>query len=430
MRNHDRRIARGVRAKRRGKQREPVAIAAVVIGLVAWSTVPCAVAWVCALRLDWGATVVELQRAVARRRFADVGAFKWALLCSVIPWLPLPVMVPDVVAGSRLHERLDAAWLLAEVKFGAVVGFGSHRWSQACVERSGRRRLVERLLDALSSRFDRRATDRALPASCRTRHNGAREALMAQVRMLYRGCKVWVDADEAGKPLLQRGLAKVRYRPDDKASYSAKESEIAALPPAAPEVISGDGSSSGAAATGAGDSSDAPPRRRRPAARRPRAKPAGATPRAARSADGADTLVIYADGSCFGNPGPAGLGVLLEWKGKVKEISRYLGLGTNNIAELTAIEAALEAVKNRNVRIRIHTDSQYSIGVLCEGWKVKANRELVERIQALMAGFPDLALVKVRGHAGDPRNERVDQLARDAILRRGAGGDAGPAPVT
>jgi ribonuclease HI len=75
-------------------------------------------------------------------------------------------------------------------------------------------------------------------------------------------------------------------------------------------------------------------------------------------------------------------------------------------------------VKNRRVPVRIHTDSAYAIGVLSEGWKVKENRELVARIQALMRDFTDLAFVKVRGHSGDPGNERVDQLARDAIMRR------------
>ncbi len=110
--------------------------------------------------------------------------------------------------------------------------------------------------------------------------------------------------------------------------------------------------------------------------------------------------------------------MLLEWKGKSKEISRFLGDGTNNIAELTAIEAGLEAVTNRHVPVRLHTDSQYAIGVLAEGWKAKENRALIARVQELMAQFSDLKLVKVRGHAGDPRNEKVDQLARDAITYR------------
>ncbi|MSR46450.1 MAG: ribonuclease HI [Planctomycetes bacterium] len=241
---------------------------------------------------------------------------------------------------------------------------------------------------------------------------------MAQVRMLYRGCKVWVDADEAGEPKVERNLVQVRYRREDKASYSAKLTQVSALPseamaaPAAPAVdVAGvvDAAPMSAGATPAGAAPPKRPRARRAAAPRKRAPAAGV----------GDVVIIYADGSCFGNPGPAGVGVLLEWKGRSKEISQFLGEGTNNIAELTAIEVALQNVKKRDVPIRIHTDSQYSIGVLSQGWKVKANQALVERIQVLMAEFPDLELVKVRGHSGDPRNERVDQLARDAILKSG-----------
>jgi len=224
---------------------------------------------------------------------------------------------------------------------------------------------------------------------------------MAQVRKLYRNCKVWVDADDAGRPLEERGLVKIRYRKDSPETYSAKVSEVSDFDPAA-EAASKSAESRGEGAA------PAPPKRPRAPRRTARAAPVAA----------GDALVIHTDGSCFGNPGPAGVGVLMEWKGKTKEISRYLGEGTNNIAELTAIEVALQEVKNRRVPVRIHTDSAYAIGVLSEGWKVKENRELVAQIQALMRDFADLAFVKVRGHAGDPGNERVDQLARDAIMRR------------
>jgi ribonuclease HI len=224
---------------------------------------------------------------------------------------------------------------------------------------------------------------------------------MAQARKLYRNCKVWADVDESGRLIEQRGLVKIRYRQDDPETYSAKVSEVSDLDPAA-EAASQSPENRGEGAAEA-------PRKRPRAPRKPAAKAKTAA---------ADTLLIHTDGSCFGNPGPAGIGAVLEWKGKTKEISQYLGEGTNNIAELTAIEVALQHVKNRGVPVRVHTDSAYAIGVLSEGWKVKENRELVARIQALMRDFSDLAFVKVRGHSGDPRNEQVDQLARDAIMRR------------
>jgi ribonuclease HI len=105
----------------------------------------------------------------------------------------------------------------------------------------------------------------------------------------------------------------------------------------------------------------------------------------------------------------------MRWGPYHREIYQYLGQGTNNIAELTAIKVGLEAVKNRSLPVRVYTDSQYSIGVLSGNYKVKANRELILSIRELMKGFPALTLHKVRGHAGDPLNERADELARLAV---------------
>jgi ribonuclease HI len=131
----------------------------------------------------------------------------------------------------------------------------------------------------------------------------------------------------------------------------------------------------------------------------------------------ADAIIIYTDGACHGNPGPAGVGVVILEGDERREISEYLGEGTNNIAELTAIERALEAIPPdaRGRTILLHTDSAYSIGLLQSGWKAKANVELVKRLRRLAAGFADLRLVKVRGHAGIPENERADELANQAI---------------
>lgn len=133
-----------------------------------------------------------------------------------------------------------------------------------------------------------------------------------------------------------------------------------------------------------------------------------------------NAFIVYTDGACTGNPGPAGLGVVILDGSKRHEISEYLGQGTNNIAELTAIERALEAVAelDPNRPVVLHSDSSYSIGLLTKGWKAKANTELVARIRKLARSFPDLRFVKVRGHAGVPENERCDELARQAVGRR------------
>ncbi len=100
-----------------------------------------------------------------------------------------------------------------------------------------------------------------------------------------------------------------------------------------------------------------------------------------------------------------------------KEISEYLGLGTNNIAELTAIKRGLELVRDPRRAVRVHADSSYSIGVLTLGWKAKANQALIGEIRQHMRRFTDLRMIKVPGHSGVPENERCDQLARDAITR-------------
>jgi ribonuclease HI len=136
------------------------------------------------------------------------------------------------------------------------------------------------------------------------------------------------------------------------------------------------------------------------------------------------SVIVYTDGACTGNPGPMGIGVVVMAEGKRKEVSEYLGTGTNNIAELTAIERGLEVVEAlaREVGeplverpVLVHSDSAYAIGLLSQGWKAKANAELVDRLRVRARRFPHLHFVKVAGHAGVPENERCDELARAAV---------------
>jgi len=132
-----------------------------------------------------------------------------------------------------------------------------------------------------------------------------------------------------------------------------------------------------------------------------------------------EAIVVYTDGACSGNPGPMGIGVVVLDKGQRREVGEYLGEGTNNIAELTAIERALDLLMEERQRlVVIHADSQYAIGLLSQGWKAKANQELVARLRDKARGFPRLRFVKVDGHAGVPENERCDELARGAIKGR------------
>jgi ribonuclease HI len=135
----------------------------------------------------------------------------------------------------------------------------------------------------------------------------------------------------------------------------------------------------------------------------------------------ADAIHVWTDGACTGNPGPAGLGVVIVDDAKVEELSEYLGQGTNNIAELTAILRGLEVVAARGDLERpvvVYSDSAYSIGLLSQAWKAKANAELVAELRAVCRQFKDLRFVKVAGHSGVPLNERTDELARQAVTRR------------
>jgi ribonuclease HI len=133
----------------------------------------------------------------------------------------------------------------------------------------------------------------------------------------------------------------------------------------------------------------------------------------------ADAIHVWTDGACSGNPGRAGLGVVVVGDGPgQREISEYLGEATNNIAELTAILRGLQAVSDRNRPVIVYSDSAYSIGLLTKSWKAKKNVELVDELRALARTFRDLRFVKVAGHAGIALNERVDYLATDAINHR------------
>jgi ribonuclease HI len=110
--------------------------------------------------------------------------------------------------------------------------------------------------------------------------------------------------------------------------------------------------------------------------------------------------------------------VLVSPEGKTHEGLEYLGMATNNVAELTAILRAAEWLPPEASAAVVHTDSQYAIGVLQKGWKAKANGELVAKAKLAVAER-QARLVYVPGHSGVPLNERADELAREAILTRG-----------
>ena len=134
----------------------------------------------------------------------------------------------------------------------------------------------------------------------------------------------------------------------------------------------------------------------------------------------ANAIHVWTDGACSGNPGPAGLGVVIVGDGTgQRELSEYLGEATNNIAELSAILRGLQSVSDKTRPVIVYSDSAYSIGLLSQNWKAKKNVELVKELREVCRQFPDLRFVKVLAHSGIALNERVDQLAVGAISRRG-----------
>lgn len=242
--------------------------------------------------------------------------------------------------------------------------------------------------------------------------------------MRLRGQKVLVRCDEQGRPRAEGGRVEIRYKPSDGRAYRALPANLE--PVAGAEVHPDDHCApaeeaprgGGAGATRSATKGSAPSKVRTASGRSTKAAAIAAGETKAR--DGA--VVAYADGACSGNPGPAGLGVLVEDDGKKLELSEYLGTATNNIAELTAILRVAERFAGDARPIEIRTDSQYSIGVLAKGWKAKANTELVAEVKRALAKLPDVHLIYVPGHSGFAGNERADELARTAITTRHTGG--------
>ena len=146
-----------------------------------------------------------------------------------------------------------------------------------------------------------------------------------------------------------------------------------------------------------------------------------------------ERVVIYTDGACKGNPGPGGWGAWLRWGGHEKELFGGEPATTNNRMELTAVIESLRLLKRRTP-VAIYTDSNYvkdGITSWIHGWKKRGwrtadnkpvkNIELWQQLDALVASHA-VEWHWVRGHNGDPGNERADALANRGVdsLRRGA----------
>ena len=135
---------------------------------------------------------------------------------------------------------------------------------------------------------------------------------------------------------------------------------------------------------------------------------------------------IHTDGACKGNPGPGGWGYILKLNGEAKEVFGGEPQTTNNRMELTAAIRALESLEERS-RVKLYTDSTYvkdGITIWIRNWKRRGwltadkkpvkNEDLWKALDAVAARHV-VEWHWVRGHTGDPLNERADELANKGI---------------
>lgn len=220
-------------------------------------------------------------------------------------------------------------------------------------------------------------------------------------RMWFKTNKVWMAVDSQGEPRIKDGKVLIKYQLKQDYEYWVKRNNVSPI--------------------------DSPPPRtkNRPKSksRRKKSAPGKASDESTAGDESAyaDKICVFTDGASFGNPGPSGIGVLLCYGEHEKEISRFIGNATNNIAELKAIQAGLAALKSTDIPVRLFTDSKYAYGLLVLNWKATKNQEIVESIKKTITKFRDLKIIKVKGHSGHAGNEQADFLASSAIKKAQGG---------
>ena len=231
-------------------------------------------------------------------------------------------------------------------------------------------------------------------------------------RSWFKNGKVWVECDESSQPIERDGKVIFAYKKGDQRTYSTALSRL--------RPIEGGSAEEGARAV--------PPSPSKAAGTKARASAStGGSKRgddqifggSRADVENPESIHLWSDGACSGNPGPAGAGTVLLFGDRRKEMSTWLGEGTNNVAELVAVLQGFEAIRRPLRRgLVVHTDSQYVIGVLARGWKVRANEALVASMREQLNSLGPVVWHWVRGHEGVELNERCDALARAAIERR------------
>jgi ribonuclease HI len=130
-------------------------------------------------------------------------------------------------------------------------------------------------------------------------------------------------------------------------------------------------------------------------------------------------ITIYTDGAAKGNPGPGGYGAVLQSGRHEKDISEGFRRTTNNRMELLSVIKALEMLKKPGSEVVIYSDSKYVVDAVEKGWVFnwekkgfakKKNIDLWQRFLKIYRKH-QVRFQWVKGHAGNPLNERCDRLA-------------------
>ncbi len=211
--------------------------------------------------------------------------------------------------------------------------------------------------------------------------------------MLFKGCKVYAQVSQDGSLAEKDGVVKIKYQLQQENEYLARASAIQEITEHEFKKMKHQ--------------------------RGQREKPSTIKnpPPASEENFDDNTIFVFTDGACTGNPGPAGIGVFFQYRDNKKEISLFIGSGTNNTAELTAIKVALQEIKDPTLPVALFTDSSYCYGVLTSSLRAKKNLDLVEEIKKEMRRFPLLKFFKVEGHRGIEGNEKANLLAQQAIAQ-------------
>jgi ribonuclease HI len=227
---------------------------------------------------------------------------------------------------------------------------------------------------------------------------------MTWSRMSFKGQVVWVRADDGGRPVLDAdGRAEMKYRESDTRSYRPLPQNLGsrcagqAVEPAKP------------------------------------AKAAASSAQAARGKAGTVSIAVAVVGFGIGNRARVDRRRLLR---KPRAHGHRCRGGGGRPAQGTRRVPGQGHQQHRRAHghpprpgdrgrallrpgspVRVYTDSSYAIGLLSQGWKAKANQELVAELREFLRGFRNLRMIKVEGHAGVPENERCDLLARQAVAQ-------------